>query len=179
MGSISVRGRILTLFNHTKGYTVLHIQQNVPFKSKYLKFYLLDVSMLGDLKEGDDVLVSYHYQGHMTALDTIERSVHVECHRCKTFIEEIKQMEFDCCEKAVKRRYINKQLELVEKMVKNFKFSKGLCLKFVDGEGEYRAIIFENSPLFTKLSDVEPLKSYTVAGWEESMYDNIDIVQMI
>ena len=166
----SVRGRILTLYHHEKDYTVLHIQYNIPFKSKYLKFYLLDASKLGNLKEGDDVLVDYHG----SVLDEIKRTDHVECKNCKTFLE-VEQPHG--CENAVKRQPINKQLTLVEKSIREFKFSKGLCFKFSDAEDEYYARIFENSPLFTKFMYMD-MGLYNVVGWR-CMYNNIDIVQMI
>ena len=192
-----IRGRILSITQrrsqHDKPYILLVIQYNIPYKTKYIKFCLWDDSQLmyNDIrmKEDDAVEVLYRYEGSYPTLSLMTLSEGNDvCFRCYAFHEQANAQRMDC-EYCRTMRYedhkvrLDLKLKLVEKTVKPFKYSSGLCLKFYDVSSSlyYEATIFEKNPLFHMFSGIKLLNDYQVIAWKEngSMYNRMDIVEIL
>lgn len=192
MSSLSTtRGKVFSVDKHEKGYLMMAIQYNVPFMSRFLKFFLWDESKITidgeQVKEGEDVIVDFIYDGYLPILKNIERERqgHDVCFRCRTFLEpqNAQRMDNDCCDHIRyedQKERIDMDLKLVGKSVKEYKYSKGMYLEFSDDvRGEkYNTMIFENNPLFSKNAGVELLNKYRVVGWKEQG-NAIDVVEII
>ena len=188
---VSMRHRVS---KNNEGYTLLVIRCNIPYKTTYLKFCVWNDNKLNyngsRANEGDDVSVNYTYEGTFPILSSIQfiDGGLGECFRCFAFREQNYSAQLMECPDCLsissnqQRERINLTLTLVQKTVKPFKYSRGLCLKFVDRVTDryYNATIFEKNPLFPSVSGIEILKNYRVFGWEEniSKFSDIDIVDV-
>ena len=176
-----------------EGYTLLVIRYNIPFKTMYLRFCIWDDNMLVHnnirFKEGYAVDFMYEYAGHFPILShTTLSEGHDVCFRCYAFHEQANAQRMEC-EYCRSIRYedhkerLALKVKLVEKTVKPFKYSSGLCLKFFDVKSSlyYEATIFEKNPLFNMISGIELLNDYQVIGWKEnnSVYNRVDVVDIL
>ena len=193
---MEIRGSIFSITRHTsqndKLYIILVIRYNIPFDTKYLKFCVWDESKLThngvQLKKDDTVIVNYHYDGCYTVLDEIEPQQYDVCFQCFMFHQQIDSQRFECEYCSSKfltepaRKRLTLDLKVVEKTTKSFKYSLGLCLKFLDETTKtyYNATVFENSPLYDLVSKSALLKTYSVHAWKDfnSEYNTIDIVDI-
>ena len=193
-------GRISSI-NHRvskndKEYYLLIIRFNIPFKTKYLKFCVWNDNKLNyanhvdaRANEGDDVYVSYYYEGHfpiLTSIHFIEGGLG-DCPCCFAFYEQNYSTQPrncpDCQHISSKDRKerIDSKLQLIDKKMKYFKYSQGLCLKLFDETTglNYSTTIFEKNPIFESVVKFELKKSYRVVGWKENgKFSDIDIVDV-
>ena len=186
-------GKLYEIARSSDGYTKLVITVNVPFKTKYLTFCIWDDAQLvyrgTPFKEGDSVRVEYCYQDNFPRFSSMTPKPIDLCPICFCFLEQINTQRMDCrycstyAAEQCKER-INQSLKLIANSTKNYQHpSRGQWMSFAnDSTGEFfNCVVYESSPLFSKVGAFELLNMYTVVGWKEnpsfkcSMLDVIDI----
>ena len=194
MDFLFARCNVFCVEKHEKGYYILTLQHNTPYKTKFLKFHLRDESKLKidgkTVEAGDAVAVEYHYDIHFLILDGIwfgNNGFHNECAKCHAYIEgqyaQRMDPEEDCC-KYIRyedqRDRVDKDLKLITKSVNQYKYSLGMHLKFSDDDSgsTYDAMIYENHPLYQKNTGLELLNKYRVIAWK-GQNNSIELVDII
>ena len=186
-------GKLYEISRSSKGYTKLVITVNIPFKTKYLTFCIWDDTQLvykgKPFKEDDSVRVEYYYEDNFPRFSSMTPEPIDLCPICFCFLEQINAQRMDCqyCSTYAAEQYkerINQSLKLVSNSTENYQHrSREQCMSFInDSTGEvFNCVVYESSPLFSKVGALELLNIYTVAGWKEnpsfkcSMLDVIDI----
>ena len=188
------RCNVLSIEKHEKGHFILSLQHNTPFKTTFLKFLLEDESRLKieegleetDVKEGDGVIIEYHYENSFPELDGIwfgYMGYHDECYRCHAYLPAQLAQRMDPCEDCCKyiryedqRDHIDREMKLVKKSVEKHSEYLGMHLRFSDEDsGEYYdTVVYEDSPLFK--SELELLNKYRVIAWKGQNH-SIELVE--
>ena len=181
MINFSSLGRIYHIRDSEKGYISLVIGINVPFKTLWKKFNIWNLKKLnnqfGDnFKDGDFVKFSYHVDGHFPKLDTMEAITLDSCFICHAYYREENAQRLSCgmCYGVEKLGRVNDSLKLVCARVKQYEFSKGLTLTFLEELNDvlYIACVFEKNPLYNEVLKLKTENIYHVGGWETKRLDN-------
>lgn len=189
MVTFSSLGRIYQIYDTQKGYVALVIATNVPFKTFWKKFNIWNLDKLenqfGDnFKDGDFVKFSYDVDAQFPKLETIELTSLDSCFICHAYYREENAQRLSCgmCYGAEKLDRVNDSLKLVCAKLKQYEFSKGLSLTFLEELTDvlYIACIFANNPLYNEVLKLKTGSVYQVGGWKTRRLENgnffIDLV---
>ena len=188
------RCNVLNVEEHKQGHFILSLQHNTPFKTEFIKFFLKDKARIQieegleekDVKEGDGVIIEYHYENSFPKLDGIwfgYMGYHDECDRCHAYLpaQLAQRMEpWEGCCKYIRyedqRDHLDREMKLVEKSVGQYSEYLGMYLKFSDeASGEYYdTVIYDDSPLFK--TELELLNKYRIIAWKGEN-NSIDLVE--
>ena len=170
----SALGKIEELEVSDKGYTKLVLCGPVPWKNRYLTFYVWHKAKLqnGDepFKVDDTVSVEYR-PGKFNRLVTLEPARVDACIVCYGLFELTpNSQKIDCGHCSVfdadRRERAPNKLKLIAITFKDCAFSRGCCLTFVDiTDILYFAWTFETKQHFKQFGELEPLKMYNISGW--------------
>ena len=187
MSSISV-GVVVQLEETEGGYYKLVIRIQIPFDFKFLRFYIWNIKRLNINDEmlmvGENVKISYE-KGKFLKLKSIERVSLDLCEICGAYSErngvpiacdQCSDISKDC----IKKR-IDSDLKLIAKTEKQYTYSLGRRLTFVDKDNEnyYFTIVYENEPMYPITDGLQLKKIYSVKGWEMCGSDDGYVIKVM
>ena len=188
-------GKIVDLKEDERGYITITINQNIAFKKISKKFNVWDVEYLKKTMGAAlriDSMVRFRSvkSGRFHKLKAIEESAYSECFGCGGYTPERSNQQLECehCIHAVVRERIDKELKVVKKAVKEYKFSSGATLSLVEEAEEsliktlYVTTVFENTPLYEKACGLEVGSVQRFRGWQKdsdsaliTFFESVDI----
>ena len=191
-------GKIVDLQENERGYITISINQNVAFRKISKKFNVWDLDclkkMMGDaLRIDSTVRFRAVKSGRYYKLHTIEESPFSECFGCGSYTPQRSKQQMECenCIHSMARERIAKDLKVVKKNIKQYKFSSGITLSLVDEAEEcliktlYVTTIFENMTLYSKACGLSVGAVKQFRGWcndSESLlttfFETVDIDDM-
>ena len=189
MSSVIVSvGVIAQLEESEAGYHRLVIRTHSPFDFQFIRFQLWSTKRLNingeKLSVGENVKICYE-KAKFLKLKTIGRVALDICDICGAFSERNDEpVSCDQCsdisEDDVKKR-INFDLKLIAKSEKEYAYSLGRRLTFVDNDSEeyYFTIVYENDPIYPKTENLHLKKIYLVNGWEKSKSDDGYVIKVM
>ena len=200
MSSVSF-GIIVQLEETDGGYYKLVIRTQTPFDFQYLRFCVWNKKSLNiddkSVNVGECVKVSYE-KAKFLKLKSMERVSFDNCEICGAFFERndmdiqppdvalghwvsrLRQRKNKHCQQCNnlsendRRICVNTELKLIGKTVKQYTYSFGTRLTFVDEDNEkyYFAIVYENDPIYLMINDLKSKQMYLVQGWVKSKSDD-------
>ena len=167
-------GKIDVLEESNKGYTKLVLSSPVPWRNRYLTFYVWHKVKLqhGDEAFKVDDAVSVEYKpGKFDRLISLEPARLDSCIVCYGLYElPLNSQKIDCgyCSvfAADRRERAPTILKLIAITYKDCAYSRGCCLTFAsEADVLYFAWTFEKKPHFVKFGALETLRNYNICGW--------------
>ena len=174
--SLYTFAKIELIEESNKGYTKLILANPVPWRTRYLTFFVWHKAKLlhGDdqaFKVDDDVSVEYR-PGKFDRLISLELARLGACPTCYALYElppDAQRMDCGLCSPfdADRRERPPTVLKLISKTYKQCAYSRGLCLSFADDATGvvYFAWTFEGKPHFEKFDILETMLKYNIYGW--------------
>ena len=170
-------GKILQINPNPKGYTQVVIIADTPYKREFLKFNIWSVKRIEGIEEGSTVKFSYNKEGRFLKLREIELAVIGTCFTCYAMYELQDAQQLSCteCHTGEQRDRIAGTLKLTTSSVKQYTYSNGISLTFVDEEDtRFITCVFQNSPLFDNLLTLDTNAEYKVTAWKTTELDDGD-----
>ena len=191
-------GKIVDLKDDERGFVTITINQNVAFRKISKKFNVWDVDclkkMMGDaLRIDSTVRFRAVKSGKYYKLHTIEESPFSECFGCGSYTAERNNQQMECenCFNSMARERIAKDLKVVKKTRKEYKYGSGVTLSLIDEAEEcliktlYVTTIFENTPLYGKALGLNVGDAQQFRGWSTNsdeqlttFFETVDINDM-
>ena len=184
-------GKIVGVKPMDKGYKRLEVAVNAPFRTKRLKFNIWNDNLLlketsEPYKAGDTVALDFHVQGSYLRLNNLKPMDLDSCPICYAYREatDAQRLDSPCCElipEESRKTRIDCRMMLQSKCKKQYMYSEGMKLQLAPVEEEedvktYTTVIFENSPLYSKVPALKTGNIYCVIGWvSKKLLDIIDI----
>ena len=180
--------QICLIKKDNKGFTCLTLCNPNVFKKHFITFCIWN---LDDLKhEGQQMMVhdivdlKYQTNGKFPVLTTMKPAPAdiLTCRLCfmhytpKTIATRSAQNCPYCLGLTRPKNILQDRFLLVQKSVRKFKFSKGLCLKFRYENQIICTTVFANSP-FHKMRFIKG-KYYNVTAWVTKSIQNLQIVEL-
>ena len=210
MSSVSF-GKVVQLEQTDGGYHKFVIRTQTPFDFKYLRFCVWKTKILNidgkRVEPGEDVKVVYEREKFLK-LKSIERSSHLTCEFCEAFCEKddiiespvvgsgpwvsrLRQRTYRTCQQCNnipendRRASVHTALKLIGKSEKQYTYSHGIRLTFVDDTDEdnkefYFVIVYENDPIYLEVKEYLKLKlNYLIHGWILSKNDDGCVMKVV
>ena len=154
-----VFGEIYSLSKDKKGFIRLIICIPELFKKNFVTFCLWDDKDLhyegGIMTVGDKVNVFHRYNGKFPVLISMQPApsilscTHCFMHYIPKTVQTRSALKCPHCPGQMRpREIIQERFLLLEKVKKQFQFSKGICLKFKFGSEIFYTVLFEGSPFY-------------------------------
>jgi hypothetical protein len=191
-------GKIVDLKEDERGYISITINQNIAFKKISKKFNVWDVeylkkSMGPALRIDSTVRFRSVKSGRYYKLKAIEESTYSECFGCGGYTPERSNQQLECehCIHSMVRERVDKELKVVKKVIKEYKFSAGATLSLVEEAEEsliktlYVITVFENTPLYKKACSLDVGSKQRFRGWQKesdsplvTLFESTDIDEL-
>ena len=169
-------GEITKLQLVDRGYTKMILSVNIPFKTVNITFNVWNMRKVcnEDMSVGDYVQADYHYKENFTELDKLTKMIIFDnCPICWCNLEAMDAQRIECPEcstitEAESKERVSDKMKLISKDLKQYQYSPGYKLKFVDesDQKEYVCMIFKNLPLFERIDELKVSQIYHVVGWK-------------
>lgn len=167
-------GKIEVLEDSDKGYTKLTLCSPVPWKNRYLTFYVWRKAKLQNgeepFKVDDTVSVEYRPGkfNRLVALESARVDVCIVCYGLYRLPLNSQKIDCGYCSvfDADRRERAPDKMKLIAITYKDCAFSRGCCLTFVDtADILHFGWTFETKQHFKQFGELETLKMYNISGW--------------
>ena len=200
-------GIVLQLDECEAGYYKLVVRTETPFDFQYLRFCVWKQKSLNinglRVTVGECVKVLYE-KAKFLKLKAIERAFVDNCKICGAFFENdmniqsptggsepglsrLRQRKYKQCNQCSiipeneRKECVNRELKLIGKTTKQYTYSHGTSLTFVDKDSEkyYFTIVYENDPICSMISDLKAKHVYLVQGWVKTEIDDGYVMKLM